>query len=176
MGETLGGIRKEDNPIVIRPLQIYYTKENRNCLKYFMTKNYYLNAILEKLAEDTYSNIPKSLIDAASKDPKLEGFVDTRETARRVGIYDKKHLVGFFHPRRQWDGWRAGATYVKPEMRGKGLASKAIKGFFENKKGYAYIEPDNLLSMSAFKKAGFVESHNKKFSDGSEYKVFIKPK
>lgn len=48
-----------------------------------------------------------------------------------------------------------GAIYVRPEFRGRGLATKAIKDFMLDRRGRAFIEHENIASQRAYEKAGF---------------------
>ena len=93
----------------------------------------------------------------ADNDPEIGGFVYPQEDRQRAGIYLDDELVGFMTPREEDGGWRAGAIYIRPDSRGKGIGSLAIDKFFEDKSASPVpIGLNNLASQKAFAKAGFV--------------------
>ncbi len=101
--------------------------------------------------------IPQDLLALADNDPEIGGFVYPQEDRQRAGIYLDNELVGFMTPREEDGGWRAGATYIHPDSRGKGIGSLAIDKFFEDKSASPVpIGLNNLASQKAFAKAGFV--------------------
>lgn len=98
---------------------------------------------------------------------------------KRVLIHNGGELVGFYSPYKSGKYWRTGTIYVKPEHRGKGIGTKVINDFFSQKEhGLAYIEPTNLGSLGAFKKAGFKEAKRKIFwqeeNEPTEYIQMVK--
>ena len=101
--------------------------------------------------------IPQDLLALADNDPEIGGFVYPQEDRQRAGIYLDNELVGFMTPREEDGGWRAGAIYIRPDSRGKGIGSLAIDKFFEDKSASPVpIGLNNLASQKAFAKAGFV--------------------
>jgi RimJ/RimL family protein N-acetyltransferase len=112
----------------------------------------------------------EKILKNADKDPNIAGYVYPEDDSRkRVPIKNATGTtVGFLTPRVENGAWRAGATYVEPEHRGNGYASLALKEFFKDKKGRAYIEDTNVASRKAFEKAGFKEVPGKKIEKDSE--------
>lgn len=53
--------------------------------------------------------------------------------------------------------WRPGAIFVAHNFRGMGISPMAIKEFFKDKKGYAWISNQNTASQKAFASAGLVK-------------------
>ena len=101
--------------------------------------------------------IPQDLLALADNDPEIGGFVYPQEDRQRAGIYLDGELVGFMTPREEDGGWRAGAIYIRPDSRGKGIGSLAIDKFFEDKSASPVpIGLNNLASQKAFAQAGFV--------------------
>jgi len=102
--------------------------------------------------------IPDELLQLGDEDPEIGGFVYPEEDRQRAGIYLDDELVGFMTPRKEPDGrWRAGAIYLDPESRGKGIGSEAIANFFVDKDASPLpIGVDNIASQKAFTKAGFI--------------------
>ena len=101
--------------------------------------------------------IPQDLLALADNDPEIGGFVYPQEDRQRAGIYLDNELVGFMTPREEDGGWRAGAIYIRPDSRGKGIGSLAIDKFFEDKSASPVpIGLNNLASQKAFAQAGFV--------------------
>lgn len=100
--------------------------------------------------------VPKALVRMASKDRYLSDHVGGSEKVRHPIKNEQGKVVGFFTPRISDDGTlRIGATWVHPDHRGKGLASKALRELVEGKAARAYIDTDNKESRRLFQAAGF---------------------
>jgi len=101
-------------------------------------------------------DIPSDILTLADKDPEISGFVYPEEDRERAGIYFNNELVGFMTPRMESGLWRVGAIYISPDYRGKGIGSKAIIKFFEDKDASQVpIGVNNAPAQKAFTKAGF---------------------
>jgi len=102
--------------------------------------------------------ISSEILYQGHKDPEITGYVHPEKDLFRVPIKDGEKVVGFFTPRKDGNEWRVGAIFVLPEHRGKGLAGKALEGFFTGDKlpAYAQVGTDNYSSEKAFESAGFV--------------------
>lgn len=116
------------------------------------------------------------IIGNAAEDPFLGGFVKTRPLKDFVGFfYDHNELAGFAIPRKDSDGYyRTGAIYVEPKFRSKGIAKAFVQDYFKDKKGRAFIEPDNTASIALFTSAGFVKTDKKVKHDGDELYEYLK--
>jgi GNAT superfamily N-acetyltransferase len=108
-------------------------------------------AALQKLA-----SVGRDLLIEADKDPGIAGFVRPDSGAERVAFTHKGEVVGFMTPRLDPDGYhRVGAVYVKPEHRGKGIASRNIARYMQGKKSKVWIDDDNVATARAHAKAGY---------------------
>ena len=105
--------------------------------------------------------VMKLLLIEANADTHIAGFVYPDDPARaRLPIFEDGQLVGFATPRQDKDGvWRMGAIFIKPEFRGHGLGSGAIRDFMSERRGRAFIEEENASSERAYEKAGFRRKH-----------------
>tara|TARA_Y100000034_G_scaffold136958_1_gene217589 strand:+ start:1821 stop:3620 length:1800 start_codon:yes stop_codon:yes gene_type:complete len=125
-----------------------------------------LEAVLSKKASVT---VPYKLLLEANQDPFLRGYVHPRSKERvRAPIIHEGEIVGFYSPRvNEGTGrHRVGAIYVKPEHRGKGLASRAISDYAGDRPANAFVGADNEASRRAFLAAGFVEGEYDSRQDG----------
>jgi RimJ/RimL family protein N-acetyltransferase len=114
-------------------------------------------------------NIPKEMLNRGNLDPEISGFIYPEEDRDRAGIYLSDELVGFMTPREEKDGWRVGAIYIVPELRGKGIGSKAISEFFKDKKASPVtIGIYNTPSQGAFENAGFKRESDEVFEDEND--------
>jgi GNAT superfamily N-acetyltransferase len=102
-------------------------------------------------------NIPIEFLEKGEIESEISGFVYPEEERQRAGIYLNDELVGFMTPRKELDkGWRLGAIYINPDDRNKGVGSKAINKFFEERDASSVpIGIDNIASQKAFANAGF---------------------
>ena len=101
----------------------------------------------------------EDLIEEAAQDKYLGDFVYTRKREDFVGFWSGKKLVGFAVPRKDSDGrYRTGAIFVTPDRRRDGIAAAFVKQYFENKKGRAYVNPENAASVALYTSAGFHKS------------------
>jgi RimJ/RimL family protein N-acetyltransferase len=74
-------------------------------------------------------------------------------------LYEDK-LIGFYSPVKRWyidrNYFRAGALYLLPTYRGKGIMEKVLTDYFNwHKPGLAWIDESNTKSIALFKKLGF---------------------
>lgn len=105
--------------------------------------------------------IPQYILDKANnEDIYLKDGIE--KDRYRVAIFYENLIVGFFQPFKIRLNnklyWRTGNIYILPTYRRKGLGSKAITEFFKDKEnGVAFIDTDNLSSIRAFEKSGFVK-------------------
>ena len=81
------------------------------------------------------------------------------------------HPVGFIAFSKQDQFYKIESIYV--DAKKKGIASKAISQVIGNNPAFAFVEPENIASMSLFTKLGFeVESQRK--IDGVLYNVVVR--
>jgi len=113
------------------------------------------------LRMDKTASVPLKLLLEGNKDKDIEGYVyPYKKNIQRVPIRSKSgDTVGFFTPREEKGYHRVGAIYVKPEYRGQGLASDAIKNYMADKKARAIIEDSNISSIKAHLNAGYVKGN-----------------
>lgn len=103
-----------------------------------------------------HASVERDLLIEADKDPGIAGFVRPDSKAKRVPFTHKGEVVGFMTPRLDPDGYhRVGAVYVKPEHRGKGIASKNIAKYMQGKRSKVWIDDDNVATARAHAKAGY---------------------
>ena len=125
-------------------------------------------------------DIPIEFLEKGDEDPEISGFVRPEEGRQRAGIYFNDALVGFMTPREEPNkGWRIGAIYINPDYRNKGIGSKAINKFFEERDASSVpIGTDNIASQKAFANAGFVLLDPDEIltdeKDGWEYQIWGK--
>ena len=104
----------------------------------------------------------KKLLYEANKEPMLDGVHPLDRDRVREPIYgDNKQLVGFFTPGK-WKGLpHTGSTYVTPEHRRKGYATKAVKEFQKKNPGMLwFVKKTNAPSIGLAKKLGLIEKEN----------------
>lgn len=120
-------------------------------------------------------NVLQLLIDESKKDPFLGDIASTKKTDSFKVFYVGDEAVGFAIPRKDSDGrYRTGAIYVLPQYRNKGYASQFTKSYFKDKKGRAFIEPDNTGSANLFTSTGFKKSGKQlKDTDGVIYNEWL---
>jgi len=113
-----------------------------------------------------------SLTDEADAHEEFSGFnlVKGQEyDSRRIVFLLGDNVVGFMTPREETrfgkNRWRTGAIFVSKNFRGMGIAPKAIKEFFKDKKGYSWISNQNKASQNAFSSAGFIKGEERNVGD-----------
>jgi ribosomal protein S18 acetylase RimI-like enzyme len=132
----------------------YKTYKKDGIMLFMEKENVSLEAIKDLIT------IPDNIIKQAQVDPILSGYLNP--LTKRVGIYFKEILVGFYSPYEEdYNGktyWRTGNIFVMPEYRNKGIASQVIRSFFKDKTyGMAHVAENNPASLKAFEKAGFIK-------------------
>lgn len=112
-----------------------------------------------------------NLLEKASNDPFLGDFIYSKKLQDTQVFCVNGTPVGFIIPRVDSDGRaRSGPVFIDPLYRKKGYAEKFLSQFFKDKKGRAFIEPNNLASQRTFSKVGFKQSEKiLKSSDGTFY-------
>lgn len=128
------------------------------------------NVVKHSRHTKTASLIPRKLLLEANKDKDIEGYVHPNKKVNRVAIHKDGEVVGFFTPREENGYHRVGALYVQPKHRGQGLASNAIRDYMSDKKSKVLIEDDNIASIRAHLKAGYVKG-NKSIVEGMHWYV-----
>lgn len=120
---------------------------------------------------------PLTNLEEEAKSNKYLDQLTVSNSSNRKVIYDGDTPVGFFNPRPQsFKGkqyWRAGAVYVKQDSQGKGLATNALKDFYEGRRGIAWIDQENTASKALFSKIGFQQDKPLEV-DGSQGHWYIK--
>lgn len=119
----------------------------------------------------------------AKKDPFLETPDDEviREGDDRAAILLNAQVVGFFSPSKtSFLGvrhHRAGALYLLPEYRGKGIMREALSAYFATKTpALSWIADNNAASQKLFKALGFVQNKAKAGQGGEAGHWYLKPK
>lgn len=104
----------------------------------------------------------QEVIKLAGSEEHLKGEFDAdgNSKARKVIITDTEDVAGFFTPSQTSvkgvKYWRAGALYLLPKYRGKGLMYLALKEYFRSHiPGIAWIADSNTASINVFTKLGF---------------------
>lgn len=108
------------------------------------------------------------LIEASTHDRFL-GDIAKHKNPRLLVLFQYEGApAGFAIPRKDSDGrYRTGPIFVLPHFRRKGIAQAFVKDYFKDKKGRAYIEPDNRPSQALYESAGFAKS-GKTLKDGED--------
>lgn len=126
--------------------------------------------MLANLEEDA-----KRLIALAEKDKFLgpEALKHHMDNISMIRYQDKN--VGFMVPFRESDGrYRSGTIYIEPKYRNLGLATTHLSQWFKNRRGRAWIEPDNKASQKTFKNAGFYRTgKTQKAESGKVFEEWI---
>lgn len=89
----------------------------------------------------------------ANQDPFLLDFI--KPDPNRVPILHKDRPVGFYTPRKDNKYLRAGALYLDPEYRGRGIMNQTLSKYFAGNKGKAWISNSNTNSITLFTGLGF---------------------
>jgi len=111
------------------------------------------------------------LLNKADAHEEFSGFnlvIGPEYDSRRIAFLLGDQVVGFMTPRKESrfdDRWRTGAIFVDEEFRGRSIAPSAIKQFFKDKKGYAWISNNNVSSQKAFRAAGFKKGDERSMGD-----------
>lgn len=113
-----------------------------------------------------------TLLDEADAHEEFSGYdlVKGKDyDARRIAFLWGDDVAGFMTPREEdrfgEKRWRTGAIFVDKNLRGMGIAPKAIAEFFKDKKGYAWISNKNTSSQKAFSDAGFRKGEERNVGD-----------
>ncbi len=107
-----------------------------------------------------------TLVNEAKSDKFIGDVLHERDPKSVTGFFYNDILVGFAIPRKEGDGYRTGPIFVKSEYRNKGIAKAFVKQLFDNKKGNAYIEENNIASQRLFLSCGFTKQ-SKSIKDGN---------
>lgn len=125
----------------------------------------------EDLTEEQQEKL-ESLLDDADAHEEFSGYdlvKGSEYDERRIAFLLEDEVVGFMTPRKEdrfgGDRWRTGAIFVDPKFRGKRIAPAAMKQFFKDKKGYAWISKENTSSQNAFRLAGFTQGEERNVGD-----------
>lgn len=132
--------------------------------------------LVSKIPQGVNNPAFKKLLKEATIDKWLGDFILDRKPESGIVFYLGTAMVGFTIPKLESNGmWRAGAIYVTPKSRGKGVASSYLKAFFQDKKAYAKIDVTNEASIAAYVSAGFEPSGERKiYPDGDTLEVYKK--
>lgn len=126
----------------------------------------------------------RDLVQMGVRDPFLlldEESVNNTEK-RQVILYGHDEVpVGFISPHRQsmqgQNHWRAGAVFLDPKYRGKGIMAQVLQEFFAtHQPGLAWIDAKNHSSQQLFKRLGFVQYKVRHGSTGQLGHWYVKPK
>lgn len=125
----------------------------------------------EELDDDQKKKL-EMLLNKADEHEEFSGsnlVIGPEYDSRRIVFLLGDQVVGFMTPREEnrFNGnrWRTGAIFVDEEFRGKSIAPSAIKQFFKDKKGYAWISNNNISSQRAFQAAGFEKGNERNVGD-----------
>lgn len=92
------------------------------------------------------------LINQVKKDPRIQ---INMKLLKAIYLRDTKQEIGCVQPYQEGDWWRIGPIFILPEFRKQGYGEAVISNFFQDKKGRAFIEYDNHISLECYKKTGF---------------------
>jgi GNAT superfamily N-acetyltransferase len=115
------------------------------------------SAFLDELEKTAASKTLREVVTKANEDPWIKDTVLTTGGKRRRTISHHGKVVGFMTPRRVGGVLRLGPVYVRPEYRGQGYASEAIRKATAKTPSRAIIDRGNRSSIRAFTAAGFVK-------------------
>lgn len=107
----------------------------------------------------------------ANQDPFLADFI--KPDPSRVTVDYQGKTIGFYTPRKEGEYLRAGALYIDPAYRGKGIMKNTLAAYFSKSKGRAWISDNNHNSIALFTKLGFTPS-SIKMMDNEQGKWYIK--
>jgi hypothetical protein len=130
--------------------------------QYFKQRKMVFASVTEVTPEIT------ALIELSRQDPFLGDIATKKKVTDMVIFYMEGKPCGFAIPRKDTDGrYRTGPIFVISGMRGMGIAGTFVKHYFADRRGRAYINPENTASLKLFGSIGFVPS-DKTIRDGDE--------
>lgn len=134
------------------------------------------NAIIKKTAElSTESNSVAETLVAEAMNERFLGPKSLDKHMENLTLINYKgQVVGFHVPFQESDGvWRVGSIYLRPNVRGKGIAVELIREFIKNRRTRAWIEPGNANSIRAFTAAGMVKSDRRLTVSSKPFEEYI---
>jgi RimJ/RimL family protein N-acetyltransferase len=120
--------------------------------------DHYLQAgFADELDKAAASKTLSEVVQKANQDPWVKDTVSVTGGARRKTITHHGKVVGFMTPKKIDGVLRLGPIYVRPEYRGQGYASDAIRKATATTPARAVIDRGNRSSIRAFTAAGFAK-------------------